>query len=168
MLDVSCQTERLNCTRRGNQIPHVSCSLSLRHLDRFLLILITIITLHPPCLPFARTHSVTRSINIGCSVRLEDFRLRTNVSSPSLTSDFSIQKSLLKKTSSVGSFLLFNDCRRIRSFFRRSSERLHSTATAYRHRRLRWFLHPDRNGYHDRGQGSCRRRIPTSHRRGRS
>ena len=122
----------------------------------------------PPCLPFARTHSVTRSINIGCSVRLEDFRLRTNVSSPSLTSDFSIQKSLLKKTSSVGSFLLFNDCRRIRSFFRRSSERLHSTATAYRHRRLRWFLHPDRNGYHGRGQGSCRRRIPTSRRRGRS
>ena len=121
-----------------------------------------------PCLPFTRTHSVTRSINIGCSVRLEDFRLRTNVSSPSLTSDFSIQKSLLKKTSSVGSFLLFNDCRRIRSFFRRSSERLHSTATAYRHRRLRWFLHPDRNGYHGRGQDSCRRRIPTSRRRGRS
>lgn len=154
-------------------MPHVSCSLSLRHLDRFLLILITIITLHPPCLPFTRTHSVTRSINIGCSVRLEDlktldFRLRTNVSSPSLTSDFSIQKSLLKKTSSVGSFLLFNDCRRIRSFLRRSSERLHSTATAYRHRRLRWFLHPNRNGYHGRGQGSCRHRIPTSRRRGRS
>lgn len=121
-----------------------------------------------PCLPFTRTHSVTRSINIGCSVRLEDFRLRTNVSSPSLTSDFSIQKSLLKKTSSVGSFLLFNDCRRIRSFLRRSSAPRHSTATAYRHRRLRWFLHPDRNGYHDRGQGSCRHRIPTSRRRGRS
>lgn len=30
------------------QIPHVSCSLSLRHLDRFLLILITIISLYPP------------------------------------------------------------------------------------------------------------------------
>lgn len=100
--------------------------------------------------------------------KTSDFRLRPNVSSPSLTSDFSIQKSLLKKTSSVGSFLLFNDCRRIRSFLRRSSAPLHSTATAYRHRRLRWFLHPDRNGYHGRGQGSCRRRIPTSRRRGRS
>ena len=47
------------------QIPHVSCSLSLRHLDRFLLILITIITLHPLCLPFARTHSVKLSVNIA-------------------------------------------------------------------------------------------------------
>lgn len=163
MLDVRCQiserqTERLKDIRLGD----------FRLLNRFLLMYIVIITLHPPCLPFTRTHSVTRSINIGCSVRLEDFRLRTNVSSPSLTSDFSIQKSLLKKTSSVGSFLLFNDCRRIRSFFRRSSAPLHSTATAYRHRRLRWFLHPDRNGYHGRDQGSCRRRIPTSRRRGRS
>ena len=88
-----CLTDRLKDIRLGD----------FRLLDRFLLMYTFIITLHPPCLPSARTHSVKFSVNICCSVRPEGFRPQisrshTILCSLSLTSDFSTPKSLLRKS----------------------------------------------------------------------